>query len=48
MLDFSNYTSEFGDLKDIPLKKQDMEMIQEFQKRKIDMRMRILKQIPPH
>lgn len=36
LLDFSNYTTKFGELKNTPLKKEDIDMIKEFQKRKVD------------
>ena len=36
LLDFSNYTTKFGELKNTPLRKEDIDMIKEFQKRKID------------
>lgn len=43
MLDFSNYTTKFNDFKDNPISKKDMEVIREFQKRKIDQRLHKLK-----
>lgn len=39
LLDFSNYTTKFNDFKNNPISKKDMEIIQEFQKRKIDQRL---------
>ena len=36
LLDVSRYSTEFGDLKNQPLKKEDVELLKEFQKRKID------------
>lgn len=38
LLDFSQYSTEFGDLKNEPLKKEDVELLKEFQKRKVDQR----------
>ena len=43
MLDFSKYTTEFNDFKHNPISKKDMEVIREFQKRKIDQRVHKLK-----
>ena len=39
LLDFSNYATKFNDFKDNPISKKDMEVIREFQKRKIDQRL---------
>lgn len=39
LLDFSNYTTKFNDFKENPISKKDMEVIREFQKRKIDERL---------
>lgn len=39
LLDFSNYTTKFNDFKENPISKKDMEIIREFQKRKIDQRL---------
>jgi hypothetical protein len=39
LLDFSNYATQFNDFKDNPISKKDMEVIREFQKRKIDQRL---------
>ena len=36
MLDFSNYTTSFGEMKDESLRKADLEQLQEFQKRKAE------------
>lgn len=43
LLDFSNYATTFGELKDGPIKKSDLDIIQEFQKRKIDQRIHNLR-----
>ena len=43
MLDFSQYTTKFNDFKNNPISKKDMEVIREFQKRKIDQRLHNLK-----
>jgi hypothetical protein len=43
LLDFSNYTTKFNNFKDNPISKKDMEVIREFQKRKIDQRVHQLK-----
>jgi hypothetical protein len=43
LLDFSNYTTKFNDFKDNPISKKDMEVIREFQKRKIDQKLHKLK-----
>jgi len=43
LLDFSNYATKFNDFKDSPISKKDMEVIREFQKRKIDQRLHKLK-----
>lgn len=39
LLDFSQYTTKFNDFKNNPISKKDMEIIREFQKRKIDQRL---------
>jgi hypothetical protein len=36
LLDFSNYATTFGELKNSPIKQSDMDVLREFQKRKID------------
>jgi hypothetical protein len=51
-MDFSSYTTEFGELKDKPIRKEDIELVKEFQKRKIDqkvteMRNRIRQKMGP-
>ena len=43
LLDFSNYTTKFKDFKENPITKKDMEVIREFQKRKIDQRIHKLR-----
>lgn len=43
MLDFTKYISEYGDLVNTPLRKEDLEVMKEFQKRKIDERIAELK-----
>lgn len=43
LLDFSNYTTKFNDFKENPISKKDMEVIREFQKRKIDQRLHKLR-----
>lgn len=43
LLDFSNYTTKFNDFKENPISQKDMEIIKEFQKRKIDQRLHKLK-----
>lgn len=43
LLDFSNYTTKFNDFKENPISKKDMEIIREFQKRKIDQRLHQLR-----
>lgn len=43
LLDFSNYATSFGELKNGPIKKSDLDVIQEFQKRKIDQRVHNLR-----
>ena len=42
LLDFSNYSTKFNDFKENPISKKDMEVIREFQKRKIDQRLHYL------
>ena len=42
LLDFSNYSTKFNDFKDNPISKKDMEIIREFQKRKIDQKLHYL------
>ena len=44
LLDFSNYTTKFNDFKENPISKKDMEVIREFQKRKIDQKLHKLNQ----
>ena len=43
MLDFSKYTTEFGDLKNEPLKREDVDLLKEFQKRKVDQKIAEIK-----
>lgn len=42
LLDFSNYSTKFNDFKENPISKKDMDIIREFQKRKIDERVHYL------
>jgi hypothetical protein len=46
LLDFSNYATKFNDFKENAISKKDMEIIQEFQKRKIDQRLHQLEKVP--
>lgn len=43
LLDFSNYATSFGEMKDGPIRKSDLDVIQEFQKRKVDQRIHFLR-----
>jgi hypothetical protein len=43
LLDFSNYATSFGELRDGQIKKSDLDILQEFQKRKIDQRIHNLR-----
>jgi small subunit ribosomal protein S5 len=42
LLDFSNYSTKFNDFKEGAISRQDMDVIREFQKRKIDQRLHTL------
>jgi hypothetical protein len=42
LLDFSNYSTKFNDFKEGAISRKDMEVIREFQKRKIDQRLHTL------
>jgi hypothetical protein len=46
LLDFSNYATKFNDFKENAVSKKDMEIIKEFQKRKIDQRLHQLEKEP--
>lgn len=39
LLDFSNYATKFSDFKENAISRKDMEVIREFQKRKIDQKL---------
>lgn len=43
LLDFSKYTTEFGDLKNEPLRREDVDLLKEFQKRKVDQKIAEIK-----
>jgi hypothetical protein len=43
LLDFSNYSTKFNDFKEGAISRKDMDVIREFQKRKIDQRLHSLK-----
>jgi hypothetical protein len=42
LLDFSNYSTKFNDFKENAISRKDMEVVREFQKRKIDQRLHTL------